>query len=287
MPAAIDPKVGSGSNVLGMDGLEFVEYATDNPEALGVALERLGFARIARHRSRRVFLYRQGAINVIVDADPEVLSTSIRRPGDVALSALAFRVADARKAYQYLIGRGAWPIPTRAEAMELNIPGVHGVGDSILYLVDRNDNISIYDVDFQFEPGVARHPPAAHGLQVQGVVQAIDTWRTDVWCDFYSQLFGFLPMPCGDDETGETVLASPCGKFFVRLLELPDDIAHDPHWDEAFTRLVFSADDLDATVAWLRGRQFEFDPRSTKTAALTRSAAGEAQFEFRAHSPAP
>ncbi len=234
-----------------------------------------------------MFLYRQGPINIIVDADPDVLSTSIQCPGDVALSALAFRVADAREAYQYLIERGAWPIPTRAEAMELNIPGVHGVGDSILYLIDRDDEISIYDVDFEYAPGVARHPPAALGLQVQGVVQAIDNWRTDVWCDFYAQLFGFQPVPYGDGESGATRLVSPCGKFFVRLLELSDDVARDPHWDEGFTRLVFGTDDLDAAVASLRARHFEFDPRSTNAVALTHSATGKAQFEFVARAPQP
>ena len=38
------------SNPLGMDGIEFVEFATSQPQALGGLLQRMGFAAIARHR---------------------------------------------------------------------------------------------------------------------------------------------------------------------------------------------------------------------------------------------
>ena len=57
-----------GANPLGMEGIEFIEYATAQPQQLGQVLEKMGFRPIARHRSREVLLYRQGDINVIVNA---------------------------------------------------------------------------------------------------------------------------------------------------------------------------------------------------------------------------
>ncbi|MDB5779984.1 MAG: 4-hydroxyphenylpyruvate dioxygenase, partial [Polaromonas sp.] len=54
-------------NPLGLDGIEFIEYATARPQALGQVLEMMGFRPIARHRSREVMLYRQGGMNVIVN----------------------------------------------------------------------------------------------------------------------------------------------------------------------------------------------------------------------------
>ena len=48
------------ANPLGLDGIEFVEYATPKPQALGQVLEMMGFRPVARHRSREVLLYRQG-----------------------------------------------------------------------------------------------------------------------------------------------------------------------------------------------------------------------------------
>ena len=58
----------ANDNPIGMDGIEFIEYATSKPQALGQVLEMMGFRPVARHRSREVLLYRQGAINIIVNA---------------------------------------------------------------------------------------------------------------------------------------------------------------------------------------------------------------------------
>ena len=56
------------SNPLGIDGIEFVEYATSQPQAFGALLQKMGFAAVARHRSREVVLFRQGTMNLIVNA---------------------------------------------------------------------------------------------------------------------------------------------------------------------------------------------------------------------------
>ena len=159
------------SNPLGIDGLEFVEYATSKPQEFGALLEKLGFAAIARHRSREVMLYRQGAMNLIVN------SHDATRPTPV-LSAIALRVRDAAFAHKHSLDRGAWDMPTRASAMELNIPGIHGVGESLIYFVDRYADLSIYDVDFVHLQNVDRNPKAIAGLHWFGVVQAILNDRT-------------------------------------------------------------------------------------------------------------
>ena len=63
-------------NPIGMDGIEFIEYATSKPQALGQVLEMMGFRPIARHRSREVMLYRQGEVNIIVNAHHSLHSQS-------------------------------------------------------------------------------------------------------------------------------------------------------------------------------------------------------------------
>ena len=60
--------IADATNPLGLDGIEFIEYATSKPQALGQVLEMMGFRPVARHRSREVLLYRQGDMNVIVNA---------------------------------------------------------------------------------------------------------------------------------------------------------------------------------------------------------------------------
>src|SRR5437899_493134 len=102
------------NNPLGIDGIEFVEYATAQPLALGALLEQMGFVPTARHRSREVTLYRQGTMNVIVNADPRALTQSDTDPQSTVISAIALRVRDADVAYRHAIAMGAWAIQTRA-----------------------------------------------------------------------------------------------------------------------------------------------------------------------------
>ena len=151
-------------NPLGVDGIEYVEYVTLEPQSFGAALTRLGFAAVARHRSREIVLYRAGGMNVIVNADPSVAGSADEGTQAPRLKAFALRVRDAAAAYSHCIEKGAWPISDnhagnsapRTGAMELNIPGIMGVGDSVIYFVDRYEEFSIYDVDFKKLPSVDR-----------------------------------------------------------------------------------------------------------------------------------
>ena len=61
-PTADREAIPDAANPLGLDGIEFIEYTTSKPQALGQVLEMMGFRPVARHRSREVLLYRQGAI---------------------------------------------------------------------------------------------------------------------------------------------------------------------------------------------------------------------------------
>ncbi len=112
------------ANPLGLDGVEFIEYATPKPQALGQVLEMMGFRPVARHRSREVLLYRQGHLNVVLNANPTDVSGAGHGSQAPSISAIALRVRDARAAYRYALERGAWEVPTHAEVMELNIPAI-------------------------------------------------------------------------------------------------------------------------------------------------------------------
>ncbi len=125
------------SNPIGLDGVEVIEYATSKPQALGQVLEMMGFRPIARHRSREVLLYRQGDMNIVVNAHPDEARAASHGSEVPSISAVALRVRDARAAYDYVLERGAWEVPTHAEVMELNIPAIHGAGGSRIYFVDR------------------------------------------------------------------------------------------------------------------------------------------------------
>src|SRR2546428_9172128 len=92
------------SNPLGMDGIEFVEYSTNQPQAFGDLLQRMGFVPLARHRSREVMLYRQGPMNLIVNSHG---ATS----GMPTVSAVAPRQRRAALADTHSLHLGRWGLP--------------------------------------------------------------------------------------------------------------------------------------------------------------------------------
>ena len=57
----------SADNPMGTDGFEFVEYAHPRPEELHALFKLMGYAPVARHRTRKITVYRQGDINYLVN----------------------------------------------------------------------------------------------------------------------------------------------------------------------------------------------------------------------------
>ncbi len=185
-------------NPLGTDGFEFVEYTA--PDQAGIdALKRLfslmGFAEIAKHKHKHVWLYRQGDTNFIVNGEivngePESQAQSFAKNHGASVNAMAFRVQDAVHAIAYAAKQGAKVVEPNVGPMELSIPAVYGIGDSLLYFVDRYGNQSIYEVDFDFYPDwQARLKEADAGLKViDHLTHNVDIGNMDVWADFYDRI---------------------------------------------------------------------------------------------------
>src|SRR4051794_37966768 len=59
----------SADNPMGTDGFEFVEYAHPRPDELHALFKLMGYAPGARHRSKRITLYRQGGRIFLVNGN--------------------------------------------------------------------------------------------------------------------------------------------------------------------------------------------------------------------------
>ena len=222
-------------NPMGTDGFEFVEYAAPDPAALGKLFLSMGFGAIARHRTKNVTLYRQGEVNFIINAEPDSFAQRFARLHGPSVCAMAFRVQDARAAYTRALELGAWGFDNRTGPMELNIPAIKGIGDSLIYFVDRwhgkggaasgaIGNISIYDVDFvPIEGAVAA--PMGHGLTyIDHLTHNVHRGRMGEWAEFYERLFNFREIRYFDIEGQVTgvkskAMTSPCGKIRIPINE--------------------------------------------------------------------
>jgi 4-hydroxyphenylpyruvate dioxygenase len=269
------------SNPVGLDGIEFIEYSTSKPQALGQVLEMMGFRPVARHRSREVLLYRQGLLNFVIDAHEPAQAQP-------AISAIGLRVRDARAAYRHVLERGAWEVPTHPEAMELNIPAIHGVGGTRIYFIDRYREFSIYDVDFVPIPSVDAKPPAVAGMHFFGIVQYIGALRSEDWIQFYGELFGMEVIPdeqrFGIMPAGKLLRApglAPDTGFMLQLIE-PDIDSEDS--SERLQRIGLGVPDVLEAVRALRALGMEFvETRAAHTerrGALTKTYLGSVVFEL-------
>ena len=269
-------------NPMGTDGFEFIEYAAPDPKALGALFEQMGFAAIARHRHKDVTLYRQGEINFIINAEQDSFAQRFARHHGPSICAIAFRVDDAAFAYRRALELGAWGFDNKNGPMELNIPAIKGIGDSLIYFVDRwrgkdaargidagaIGDISIYDVDFVAIPG-AQANPLGNGLTyIDHLTHNVHRGRMKEWAEFYENLFNFREARYFDIEgklTGlkSKAMTSPCGKIRIPINESSDDKSQiaeylDLYHGEGIQHIALGTADIYATIEQMKNRHVAF-----------------------------
>lgn len=254
-------------NPMGTDGFEFVEYTAPDPQALRRLFEQMGFPVVARHRSKDVTLHRQGDVNFIINAESDSFAQQFARDHGPSACAMAFRVRDAAAAFRRAVELGAKPVATPVGPMELSIPAIEGIGGSLIYLVDRYGDRSIYDVDFRpVQPEAAVQPV---GLTViDHLTHNVRRGNMDVWSGFYERLFGFREVRYFDIEGQRTglfsrAMTSPCGKIRIPINESQDDKSQieeylEQYRGEGIQHIALATDDIYATVDALRGRGIVF-----------------------------
>ena len=284
------PQTAAWDNPMGTDGFEFIEYAAPDPVAMGALFERMGFRAVARHRHKRVTLYRQGEINFILNAEPDSFAQRFARQHGPSICAIAFRVQDAAAAYRRALELGAWGFDSRSGPMELNIPAIKGIGDSLIYLVDRwrgkggrkggIGDISIYDVDFEAiesdggdggDGGDVGFEHAGAGLtDVDHLTHNVHRGRMAEWSSFYERLFGFREVRYFDIEGKVTgvkskAMTSPCGRIRIPINEEGTDQGGgqiqeylEQYHGEGIQHIALGTGDIHASVDRLRAAGVTF-----------------------------
>ena len=215
-------------NPLGLDGFEFVEFAAPERGLLEPVFAAMGFSHVARHRSKQVDLWRQGGINLIANYEPKSPAAYFAAEHGPSACGMGFRVRNARAAYDEALARGAEPVETRTGPMELRLPAIRGIGGAIIYLIDRYENeagqLSIYDIDFDYLPGVDRNPFGAGFRLIDHLTHNVYGGRMAHWSAFYERIFNFREIRYFDikgEYTGLTsrAMTAPDGKIRIPLNE--------------------------------------------------------------------
>ncbi|MBM6593135.1 bifunctional sugar phosphate isomerase/epimerase/4-hydroxyphenylpyruvate dioxygenase family protein [Microvirga pudoricolor] len=177
-------------------GIEFLEFAVDERSAVSFeqTISGLGFQKAGRHRSKAVTRWRQGDINIVVNAEKEGFAHSFNITHGTSVCALALRVDDAPGAVSRAIALLDQPFQQPVGPGEMDIPAVRGLGGSLLYFVDRRTGLDrLWDVDF--EPVEADDFTGAGLRSFDHVSQSMHYEEMLTWLLFYSSLLDVRKTP--------------------------------------------------------------------------------------------
>ncbi len=258
-------------NPIGTDGFEFVEFTAPTPEGieqLRQLFTAMGFTETARHRSKQVWLFQQHGVNFVLNGSPTGHVHAFAEKHGPSACAMAFRVRNAAQAAAYVQEQGATLVGSHANFGELNIPCVEGIGGSLLYLVDRYGEHSIYDVDFEFIEGRGPDDNAVGLQMIDHLTHNVKRGQMDVWSGFYERIAGFREIRYFDIEGKLTGLVSramtaPCGKIRIPINESADDKSQIEEFireyhGEGIQHIALSTDDIYATVRKLQANGVAF-----------------------------
>jgi len=190
-----------------LSGFAFLEFAVDEASEwlLDNVLETLGFRRAGRHRSKNVTLYRQGAINLILNAEPDSFARLHFADHGPSVCAIGVATDDSVRALNRATALHCARFDSRLGPHELTIPAVRLPGGSLVYFVPATGNSgAMFESDFDLTDASQPNGTGADLTRVDHVAMGLPVEALDTWILFCRAVLGM--------ETGESLeLSDPFG----------------------------------------------------------------------------
>jgi len=259
----------SEQNPAGTNGMEFVEFAHDNPQELRDLFTKMGFTKTADHKSKAIELWQQGDVTYVINAEPGSMGMRFVAEHGPCAPSMAWRVVDAQHAYDRAISLGAEAYD--ADDKVLDVPAIKGIGGSLLYFVDTyGEKGSPYagEYDFTFE-GEAK-PEGVGFYYLDHLTHNVKRGNMDTWFRFYADIFNFKEIRFFDIKgkaTGLTsrALTSACGRIRIPINESKDDKSQIEEYlkeynGEGIQHIACGTDDIYASTDVMAESGLEYMP---------------------------
>ncbi|NTX55117.1 4-hydroxyphenylpyruvate dioxygenase [Myxococcus sp. CA039A] len=256
----------TAENPLGLNGFEFVEFTSPAPEAMVKLVEMLGFTAFSKHPSKDLVRYKQGDINLLISRETTGQAAEFRAAHGPSANAMAFRVANARTAYEMALERGAIPADPAASSLGEGFYVLQGIGGSLLYLIDRHGpSGTIYDSWVQIPGAVEAEARNSVGLEsLDHLTHNVRRGEMRTWSSFYNRIFGFTEQKYFDIKGQATGLFSQAMIAPDRAIRIPLNESQDEksqieefireYKGEGIQHLALATQDIYSTVEKLRAR---------------------------------
>jgi 4-hydroxyphenylpyruvate dioxygenase len=210
-------------NPTGLRGIEFIEFASSNPDALHRMFLEFGFSRTMRHMERNVDLYEQGEIHFLVNRDPKSFAASFEKEHGPCVSSMAWRFENPAAALASVTARGAKTAKGDYQVGGQDVLAMKGIGDSLIYFAQEGDKSFYKNMGFVALETPDRVPSKGFDA-IDHMTNNVSKGTMKQWADFYKEVFGFVEFRYFDirgAKTGLTsyALRSPCGTFSIPINE--------------------------------------------------------------------
>lgn len=198
-------------------GFEFIEFAADEKSGAQLTdlLSSLCFRMERRHKSKSVELWRQGAINFVVNTEKSGFSHSAFVGHGPSVCDMGLRVRDADQTVARATTLGTPEFSQPVGTGELDIPAIRGVGGNVVHFIDEKSDLHrVWDIEFAPVPKTAATPPA--GLRrIDHVAQTMRYEDMQSWLLYYVSTFEMAKTPIVD-------VADPSGVVHSQAIESPE-----------------------------------------------------------------
>lgn len=215
-------------NPLGLDGIEFIEFSSRNPDALHRIFTEFGFSKTMQHKSKAVDYYQQNDIRILLGQHAGSFAAEFEKAHGPCVPSMGWRVKNAAEAHAEAVKRGAKDGTERGDLVDTRtskkIPAIMGIGDSLVYFMDNHADPKLYEhLGFEKHKNPTKIDEKGF-LVVDHLTNNVPEGTMSVWTKFYKEIFGFYEVKYFDirgAKTGLTsfALRSPCGKFSIPINE--------------------------------------------------------------------
>lgn len=267
------------TNQIGLDGIEFVEFASPEPDKLHRLFQEFGFSRVMSHAKLGIDLYEQNEIYFLLNRSKNSYAAAFAQAHGPSICSMGWRVKDARQAMGLAILRGAnlceesdlLAVPEKGGKAPgkgaTHLPALYGIGESLIYLVDRKRGRPLYEsLGFETlaQPDLV---PQKGFISIDHLTNNVHKGEMKKWADFYKTIFEFTEVRYFDirgAKTGLTsyALRSPCGKFCIPINEGTEKHSQineylDEYQGPGVQHLAFLTNDILASLDALEGTSIE------------------------------
>lgn len=211
-------------NPVGLNGMDFIEYTGPDASLFEGMFTRMGFKKVAKHKTKNIDLWRQGDIQFFINKETAGFNAEFAKLHGPSISSTGFRVKDAKYAFDTAVARGAKPY---TDDSKKSVPAyaIYGIGDSLIYFVDTKTSDAIYKEQFNYD--LKETLPGYGFTLVDHMTNNVPVGEMQKWCDFYEKVFNFKERRFFDIKGAKTgliskVMRSPDGLITIPINEPTD-----------------------------------------------------------------